>query len=511
MRPPARLLAMLACLLAVATAGGLVASGCGSDSSGSPLDNSLGYLPENAPLAVAIETDVDGDQFQALDRLAKRFPFGEQIKNNILRSLAENATGVNLQEDVLPLLGNPFVVGTTSASFLGGSSDGDSGFVAAIQAADKGKLDDLLDKAGARKTGEQSGATIYEESGTTFAVDGDTVVFAGSRDQLNAALERHDGDDKLDEDKFDESLADLGDNGIVRVAVNVKGLLESASGTADARKVKWIGALEDVGLNASIQDDRIEIGFHAATNPDGLSEEDLPIGAGDESPGIVERPGEIGIGIRDIGQIVTFAETVAQAVDPSGYGDYAAAKRQIEAKLGVDLQKDVLDQLSGDISASVDLSGKFGVRAEPEDPAAFRRTLAKVAPVLPDLLEGVGIGKVALAKPKKGDDFYALAQPDGDGVVFGVVDDVFVVASDAARASRLATESPTQAEGAKGAVVVKADAEELANSFLGSAGSSLPIPGQLGQAFTGPLGDLTGWLDADTSGVTGKLTLTLDR
>ena len=34
-------------------------------------------------------------------------------------------------------------------------------------------------------------------------MDDDTVVFAGSRSLLNQALARHDGDDKLDEDRFD--------------------------------------------------------------------------------------------------------------------------------------------------------------------------------------------------------------------------------------------------------------------------------------------------------------------
>ena len=70
MRPPARFLVVLACLLALA---GL--SACGSDSgSGSALDNSLGYLPKDAPFAVAVDTDVDGSQIQNLDKLVKKFP-----------------------------------------------------------------------------------------------------------------------------------------------------------------------------------------------------------------------------------------------------------------------------------------------------------------------------------------------------------------------------------------------------------------------------------------------------
>ena len=59
---------------------------------------------------------------------------------------------MDLQKDVVPLLGNPFVVGAADAeSFLGGS-DG-NGFVAAIQVSDEDKLGDLLESAGRRREG----------------------------------------------------------------------------------------------------------------------------------------------------------------------------------------------------------------------------------------------------------------------------------------------------------------------------------------------------------------------
>ena len=41
---------------------------------------------------------------------------------------------------------------------------------------------------------------------------------------------------------------------------------------------------------------------------------------------------------------------MAQAIVPSDYGDFAAAKTQLEKQLNVDLEKDVLAQLSGNIS-----------------------------------------------------------------------------------------------------------------------------------------------------------------
>ena len=61
-------------------------------------------------------------------------------------------------------------------------------------------------------------------------------------------------------------------------------------------------------------------------------------------------------------------------------------------------------------------------------------------------------------------------------MVFGVVNGVFVLANDANRAGRLATEEPTPVEGAQGAVVIKADAEQLAASLLKKLGGGLGVP-----------------------------------
>jgi hypothetical protein len=505
MRPPARLLVLLVCLLAFAGF-----AGCGSDDAGGPLDSSLGYLPKDAPFAVAVDTDVDGDQYQALNALFKKFPLGDAVREIVLRSLAKEATGVDLQKEVVPLLGNPFVVGAADASSFLSGADG-HGFVAAIQVSDGDRLGDLLKSTNAAEKGEQSGAKVYDASGTEFAVDGDTVVFAGSRKLLNEALARHDGDDTLDEDTFNSNLEDVGDDGIAQGYINVQSLLSGSEGARNARKVKWIGAIEGVGLNATVEGDAINVDFKIRTDPSGLTEADLPIASGPEAPAIVERPDEIGVGVRDIGQIVSFVETVAQAVSPSGYGDYAAAKTQIERRLGVDVEKDILDQLSGDISASISLEGKFGVRVEPKDPEAFERTLGKIAGALPTLAEGLGLDDVSLVRPKAGEDLYALATADGTSIVFGVKNGVFVITNDPERADGLALDEPTKAAGLEGAIVVQADAEPIAIKILELLGDRIPVPDQLRPALVAPLDLLTGSLKADTSGVSGTIRLTFDK
>ncbi|HYP49162.1 MAG TPA: DUF3352 domain-containing protein [Thermoleophilaceae bacterium] len=506
---PAKLVALLLSMLVLAA--GLAGCGGSDGEAGSALDAGLSYLSKDAPFAVAIDTDVEGDLYKALSAIIDKFPFGDQVKDSIKQQIERSQNGVSFDKDIKPMLGNPFVVGGVDARSLVSGGTG-SQFVGAIRSKDKDKLEALVDKSKAKEDGEKSGAKIYTDGdGDAFAIKDDTLVVAGSRKLLENALEQSEGDDHLDEETFNEGLEGLPENALVRVYADIERLLASSSGGRQARKIKWVGALRTAGLTAGARKNSIDVDFNLRTDSGSLREQDLPIAPGEDSPGVVERPGEIGIGVRNASQIVRFAEAALQAVDPSSSGDFQAGKRQIEQALKVDVDRDVVAQLTGELSVNIALNGKFGVRAELKDPAAFERTLAKVADVLPDVAEGLTGDKVGLAKPKSGEDFYALAQPDGDSVVFGVVDDAFVLANDPARAGLLGSASPRDVPGAKGAVVLQADAEELANGLLKRLGPQMGLGGIFGgRLLTGPLGDLTGSIQSDTDGMRGKFRLEIE-
>jgi hypothetical protein len=495
-----RTTALVACVLALAAV-----AGCGADEQASgSLDTALAYAPRESPFLIALETDLEAEQYDALDSILRRFPLGGDLEELLTDRLRDSAPGLDFGEDVKPLLGNPLVVAATSAQTLvGGSGDGD--FVAAIEVDDRSKLEDLIEKTNADQRGQAAGATIYEDEGTLFAVDGDVVVLAADEQQLEAALERADRDDHLDEQVFDEALADPSEDGIARIYVNLRALIDSDPDAREAKSVAWVDALRTLGVTASVDRDAVELEFNLRTEADGLSEDDLPLAAGDEAPPVIERDGEIGFGVRDPSQIVKFAEAAAQAVDPAGFGQYARAKKMLDARLDIDIDEDLIGQLSGDVAATLSVGGDFGLRAELEDPARFERTLVKAAPELPRLAESAGAG--ALKLERRG-DLYVLAERDGDGVAFSVLNDVFVLANDLAGARRLANEQPVEVPGAEGAVVVSADAQQVANEVLGRL--ELGPGGGFAQLFTGPLGRLSGSVSATTEGVKGKITLELD-
>lgn len=491
------------------TVGALLAvAGCGGEDSGSPLGNALGYLPADAPFAVAIQTDVEGDQAKAVQKIADRFPFADQLKEGLQGSLSEE--DLDFEKDVKPALGNEFVVGATDVkSFL---SDDSENFVGAIQAKDEGALDKLVEKDRPKEVGEKDGATLYESSdGDIFAVDGDVLVVADSRRTLEGALEQHGADDALSEDALDEATEGLPPDAALRAFFNVEELLAQDPETRDARKVEWVSALQVFGLAASFEDDRVNLDFRLTSGGAELSAEDLPLAPGADSPAVIESEGEVGAGLRDPQQILDFAEAAGQSVDPAGFGDYNTGKETIERRLGLSLEEDVFGQLEDDVSVTLALDGTFGVRGKVRDPAAFNRTLAKLGRELPKLAEGAVGEPIGYARPKRGEDFYALATADGDSVVYGVVDGVFVLANSAERAGRLSREETGQVEGAEGAVALRADAEQLAGQALRRFGGASGLGGAIGGSlFTAPLGELTGSLRAEPDALTGKLELGFD-
>jgi hypothetical protein len=494
-RPLRSLAALLACLAALAVAG------CGGDDGGSGgLGAPLSYVPADTPFAISIETDLEGEQYKSLDSILNRFPGADVIKNLLKAQLSMGQEGVEFDEDIKPLLGNPAVVSATDVtSFL--SDTDESGFVAALEVEDKDALDSLIEKTGAEKQGEVAGATEYQDSGTWFAVDDDVVVLGGSKELLEAALKRADAGNGLSEGDFDKGLEGLPDDALARVYVDVQGLLGESEGAKSARQIEWVAALRTLGLTLSAQNDSIDVEFNLKTEGD-LSEEDLPVASGDEAAKVVQRPGEIAVGLRDPGQLVAFFESALQAVDPGTSGEYEQAKRALSARLDLDVDEDLIGQLTGNLSVSATIAGEFGVRAEVKDPDAFAQTVAKVADALPEFGLGDNVTRAG--------DLYTLHGSDGGTFVFGVVNGALVVATDAARARSVATAEPEAVEGASGSLVLRADAEGIARQVITQIAPSFNIPDPFIPLLARPFDELRGSVTTSTDGMKGKFSLTLD-
>ena len=186
--------------------------------------------------------------------------------------------------------------------------------MAAIQVKDKGALDDLIDKTKPKKTGEESGATLYQENDTVFAVKDDTVVFASDQRALTQALKRADGDDHLDEDAFNEGLDGLPENALARVYTDLAALLKSDPSTADDAKSSG-STLCAAQSDGGGEGQQLDVDFRVRTR--GRPQRRRPADRSRRrGPRRIKREGEVGLGIRDLAHIVKFAESAGQAVDP---------------------------------------------------------------------------------------------------------------------------------------------------------------------------------------------------
>jgi hypothetical protein len=282
------------------------------------------------------------------------------------------------------------------------------------------------------------------------------------------------------------------------VGVNVQQLIQTDPQSAAARKVKWVNGLRNAGFLVSAEDDGIESDFKVSTED--VSEQDLPLASGAESAPVVRRASDVGLGMRNLAQAVHFSEAASQVTDPKGHARFEKRKQRANKVLGIDIDKDVIDQFQGDASLSVGIDGGFALRSSLRDPAAFQKTLKKATPKLAKLAKGEHVG---IAVPKKPSGFYALATAKGKKYVFAVIGGKFVLATDASRAAQFAGQSAAKVPGAKGSFVMAMDTRAIANQVArkqGQGGAAL---------VTGSLGDLIGSVQSETSGMTGRFKLTI--
>ena len=375
------------------------------------------------------------------------------------------------------------MVGATNAETFTDSGSGDSeDFIAAIQVKDKEKLTDAIEREKPKELGEKDGAKLYQNDDSFAAVDDDVLVVANSRRELEAGLERRGSDDRFSEDDFDKGTEGLPEN-----AVRAHVLRPPA---ADRRRPRHRGRPQgQVGERAAHL--RAERGrglgsrgldFTMRTDSGDLTDADLPLAAGDQSPEVVDRPGQIGLGLRGLDQVVKFGESAAQAVDPAQFGSYETAKRTIERQLNLDLQKDVVDQLGGDISAGRLALGRLG------GPGGRGQGPRRSSSARWPRSAGCCRGSPAARPSARAATSTASGLPNGN-IAYGMVGDKFVLSDSVANARAAASAPTADVAGAVGAFAMKADAGQLLTGALSGLGGSGQLGGALGaQVFARPAG-----------------------
>ena len=197
------------------------------------------------PLVVTFDTDIDGDQFKNLDKLLRQVPVrraGEEPDQAVAR-----AVGHDYEKDVKPLLGNELVVGSPTRKSLDRRLGG--GRV-------RRRVRGSRTAASCERADREGGRARRRPA----SIDGNDAVrvagrlgrrrqgqHAGRRQRprrLEAALERHDGDDKLTEDEFNARIrGPAGGPAGARLRRRRRRCSRPTPRPPTAREVKWVGGL----------------------------------------------------------------------------------------------------------------------------------------------------------------------------------------------------------------------------------------------------------------------------
>lgn len=472
----------------------VLAAGCGSSGSGgSGLAEALSYMPKDSPVVLALQTDPNGSQWKAVNGIVSKFPFSSQLKQGFKQGLSQQ--GFNYDSDLKPLLGNELVyaVPTVAALHVQGSTPQ----LVAVKAKDEGKAKDFLARSGT-KVGTVSGVDVYRnQRNTSFnAVQDGVLLSAPTQQQLQQAIQRHGGGDSahLTESDYNRLTSGVKKDGLLTVGLDLRQIIAGAPNSAKALRVKWVAALRTLGLSLSAQSSSLAVDMSAKT--EGVTASDLPLAPGPQSPALVRVPAEVGLGVRGLGQTFAFFKSVAAVTSPTGYAKFLANVQKANKQLGLDLQKDVVGQLNGDVVASVAIDGAWAVRATPRDATALKATVAKFSSRITKL-SGSSVKSVARGPA----GLYVVTGKTGTKTYLGVIGDSFVVAKSAARAQQIAQQPTSTVPGAKGAFVLALDARSVANAVADQRGVAQA------KLFTGTLGDLVGSVEAEPSGLTGSFTL----
>lgn len=458
----------------VAVAAAVVGSaGCGGSSSGD-LADVLRYVPGDTGTAIVLSTDLDDERYEELNgELGERLFEGKGLEETAEAFAKEADVSFGDIEDIL---GNDLVVAT--------SGFGGDAFTAALEVRDAGKLRDLFERFDLEKSGELEGADLYGEvgeDGMAIALDGDVLVVADSRERLRAALKRADGSGGLSVAAFDRATRDLGpDDAILRGYGNPRALL----GDERLRRfaaVEWIGALRSGGLNVDIEGDELKVGAALDTNPVGLSDADLPLTTGAARPPVADLPGRLASGTANQSQTTAWLLKAVRAAYPDS--DFVRHVAEVERELRIDFEREFLRQFDGPSTSTMAPDGTFAARSTVRDPAGLARLMKRLAPRLPQLildlqaLDTEGLVALFMLAPDApvatrtfrrggievvdlGTGLYevrGLEPPAPRELVFGLIGDVFVVASNEGLAREIARAPARPVEGLSGASVARGD------------------------------------------------------
>jgi hypothetical protein len=475
---------------ALAVVAALALAACGSSSPAtSPMSSALSYFPKDSPLIMSVVTSPQASAVKNAQAMLARIPFATFGQASLISRLQQ--LGVNYDTDIRPLFGNPLLFG-----LAGPNSGGTNKAIAAWVTKDAGTLSSLVKKLHLPRVGSHRGATLYQVSNLTFAVDGATLLAGDSPDLVDTAIDRHAAGSGMTSAAYDSELGSLPRNGLLEIAGNVTSALSSSASARKALSIPWVSAVRSYGVAITAGAGGLSFQYTLDTSGKSLTSAELPISPGTSPPGLAGTM-PIQVGLRQPAAAIAFALRAERLSSPGGYTADVAKMDAVRRRTGVDFQRDVLGQMGN--NAAVESTGHgFIVRVDVKDPAAATRTLHKLGTSALDVF-GAHPGAHVSPGPS---GFETIHSAHGSTMLFGLVGSEFIVGSGTPAQLRAFAAAPAAAAtGAKGALAFRVALPELIQLTMHH-----PVSATVRQMLSA-LGDITGWASSSPSALTGNATL----
>ncbi len=478
--------ALVSAVVLVTAVAALALAGCGSSSSASsasPRDTALSYFAAGSPVVAVISTAQTGPAAQNARAFGAHVPSGRGGLAALQSALAQKGLGqyANLATQIKPLLGNPLAIGAAAAPTASHKA-----FLLAFVAKDAAKLDKLVRGIpGLRSAGGYDGAKLYQVGPLALAVGGATLVLSGSVADLKGALDVHAHQQGIAAATYDKTLGGLPRNSALTIFGNLTRALAQPS-AAKARLIPWVAAIRSYAVTLSVARTGITASYRIDTTAGKLSAAQLPLPLGTTAPS-VDAQAPVATGIKQLSHVIAFGEAAGQAVDPAGY----AKLTQQVAQQGIDLNKDIVSQFTGDGELDFAPGGGAPFRAQVHDPAAARRTLAKDTELKP-----IGGGFYMSKKARK-------------PARVGIVGSELVVGQGTPAQLRIFAGAPASPiAGTPGPLAFRVALKTVVALGLSQAHQSQPLNPRIA-GLLNMFGDITGYAANNTSSLYGNFALAL--
>ena len=221
----------------------LVAAGCGSDSVGAGESAGAELLKPGALVYWELDSDPDSDQWQQAEELIRRFPDGDKWLAELQKQISSKSELT--WEEVRSLLGGDAAIAVYAKSMT------DVQAVGVLRPDDVEEALDLI-----RRINEDE-----PEDRLVARRVGDWIAFSDKEASIDAALKTGDGQALSDDESFQDGMAELPEDSLSRVYVDVASAFEVFGQGKEAQALRMLGMhqLDFAGAWAKARDDGAEL------------------------------------------------------------------------------------------------------------------------------------------------------------------------------------------------------------------------------------------------------------